>query len=195
MPSRQLLTKTRSGGGKLLLRRKTPHKRPSVAYFHSGTHTGYPVARKDPGIIHTEYVPQERSLRGGIRQTKHAAARPVQGGTAFECDFGSSQPVGQCDSLSSPISAGVKRQEKSNSTIPAAILMESKPFAEARERAVNCWDRFEATRAAYADSRSCSPRRPFRYPANIASAAEIGRGCGSCLVFLVLPARRPPPVT
>jgi len=30
--------KTRSGGGKLLLRRKTPLTRCSVAYFHSGAH-------------------------------------------------------------------------------------------------------------------------------------------------------------
>src|ERR1039458_626772 len=39
MPSRQQLTKIRSGGGKLLLRRKTPLTRRSVAYFHSGAHS------------------------------------------------------------------------------------------------------------------------------------------------------------
>jgi hypothetical protein len=31
--------KSRSGGGLLLLRRKTPLTRRSVAYFHSGAHT------------------------------------------------------------------------------------------------------------------------------------------------------------
>ena len=40
MPSRQQPTKIRSGGGKLLLRRKSPLTRRSVAYFHSGAHIG-----------------------------------------------------------------------------------------------------------------------------------------------------------
>ena len=38
MPTRQLLTKPRSGGGLLLLRRKAPLARRSVAYFCSGAH-------------------------------------------------------------------------------------------------------------------------------------------------------------
>jgi hypothetical protein len=46
MPSRQQLTKTRSGGGKLLLRRKTPLKRRSVAYFHSGAHKAANLSAK-----------------------------------------------------------------------------------------------------------------------------------------------------
>src|SRR5664279_852886 len=38
MPSRQQLTKTRSGGGKLLLRRRAPLRRRTVAWFCTGAH-------------------------------------------------------------------------------------------------------------------------------------------------------------
>jgi hypothetical protein len=39
MPSRQQLTKTRSGGGKLLLRRRAPLTRRTVAQFCTGAHS------------------------------------------------------------------------------------------------------------------------------------------------------------
>jgi hypothetical protein len=40
MPERQMLTEPRSGGGLLLLRRRAPLSRRTMAYFCSGAHTG-----------------------------------------------------------------------------------------------------------------------------------------------------------